>query len=196
MIEYHVYGQVMEERYYFVSDFDDSYYQKRWYMYQYPIYKNTTEDYIFNRIKYINEVINHSSKDKLIEEIFFNKEEILFKDILVKRKFPINYKEIKIINVDLELRDGDLIQIENEDYRVKYKYNDDRKQNELYITKIVETVIDKEELKHAKEVCNGVVKKIIKHNREIKKKKGQLKLGQTRFKDAKLTKILRDWFKR
>lgn len=195
MIEYHVYGQVMGERYYFVSDFDDSYYQKRWYMYQYPIYKNTTEDYIFNRIKYINEIINHSSKDKLIEEIFFYKEEILFKDILVKRKFPINYKEIKTINVDLELRDGNLIQIENEDYRVKYKYNDDKKQNELYIDKIVEIIVDKEELKHAKEVCNGVVKKIIKHNREIKKKE-QLKLGQTRFKDVKLTKILRDWFKR
>ncbi|MGL6184813.1 MAG: hypothetical protein ACRC1T_05480 [Clostridium chrysemydis] len=180
MIEYHVYGQVIKE-YYFMSV------SNRYDYWSNSLTKKCSEDEIFKKIKDATINCNRFFYERTvltpILEKWFNKGYSLVK-----------YKEFKIITTELELRDNEIIRIEGEDYSVKYKYNDDTRQNELYIDKVIETIIDEEELKHAKQVCNGVVKRIIKYNREIEEfNKNNEK--QIRFKNIRLTKIWRNWFK-
>lgn len=171
MIQYHVYGQVVKEYYHMGKKlYNDSFWWCDWYDLEYYLGNNNTEDEIFSYIlikqKFLKDIGRYYNNNKNQKILISLPEKWFWKDY----KF-VEYREFKIIATDLELRDGETIRIENKDYRVKYKYNDDKKQNELYIDKIVETIIDEEELKHAKKVCNGVVKKIIRHNKEIYKKK-------------------------
>lgn len=171
MIEYHVYGQVVKEYYHMGKKlYNDPFYWDNWYNLEYYLGNNNTEDEIFSRIlieqKFLQDIWRCYEDNKNQKILISLPEKWFWKDY----KF-VEYREFKIITTDLELRDGETIRIENKDYKVKYKYNDDKKQNELYINKVIETIVDEEELKHAKKVCDGVVKKIIKYNKEIYKKK-------------------------
>lgn len=83
--------------------------------------------------------------------------------------FTGKFKEITTITTDIELRDGETIKINNREYKVRYKFNVDKKQHELYIDKVVELIVDEKLLKHAKIVCNEVIKKIIRYNRQVEK---------------------------
>ena len=171
MIQYHVYGQVVKEYYHMGKKLhNDPFYWWYWYDLEYHLGNSNTEDEIFGCIlieqKFLKHIGRYYENNKNQKILISLPEKWFWKDY----KF-VEYREFKIITTDLELRDGETIRIENKDYKVKYKYNDDKKQNELYIDKVIETIIDEEELKHAKKVCNGVVKKIIRHNKEIYKKK-------------------------
>lgn len=215
MIEYHIYGKVVKE--YYHMGYKNSFYIYEWYDKSYILDKNSTEDEIFKKIL----TVQRESR-----RFRFYKKQQNENLLIISKPFMgtwfcrsynfVKYKEFKIITTDLELRDGETIRIENEDYKVKYKYNDDKKQNELYIDKVIETIVDEEKLKHAKKVCNGVVKKIIKHNKDIEEKYetpinmeidnehsipieknsfNKREGKQSRFKSMKLTKIWRNWFR-
>lgn len=216
MIQYHVYGQVVKE--YYHMGYESSFYIYDWYDKSYILDKNSTEDEIFKKILTVQKGLRcFRFYKKQQDENLLTISKPFMETWFGRSCNFVKYKEFKTIITDLELRDNETIRIENKDYRVKYKYNDDKKQNELYIDKIVETIIDEEELKHAKKVCNGVVKKIIKHNKDIKEKKNETPINkeidnesfiphkensfnksegkQSRFKNMKLTKIWRNWFR-
>lgn len=169
MIEYYIYGQAVKEYYHMGKKlYSDPFYWCNWYDLEYYLGNNNTEDEIFGRIlieqKFLQDIGRCYEDNKNQKILISLPEKWFWRDY----KF-VEYKEFKIITTDLELRDGETIRIENKDYKVKYKYNDDKKQNELYIDKVIEIIVDEEESKYAKMVCNGVVKKIIKHNKEIEK---------------------------
>ncbi|XZN14459.1 hypothetical protein ACSW9O_15440 (plasmid) [Clostridium perfringens] len=208
MIEYHVYGKVVKE--YYHMGLELYMYRYSWHDKEYVLDRDSEEDKVFKHILNQHILYKQSWENNIIPMPFRNK-------WFWKGYEFLKYKEFKVINVDLELRDGDIIQMENQDYEVKYKYNDDKKQNELYIDKIVETIVDEEKLRHAKEVCNGVVKKIIKYNKDIEEKENETSINKdidnelfihhkensfnkseekrSRFKNMKLIKIWRDWFR-
>ena len=169
MIEYHIYGKVVKEYYHMGKKlYNDPFYWWYWYDLEYHLGNSNTEDEIFGCIlieqKYLKDIGRYYENNKNQKISISLPEKWFWKDY----KF-VEHREFKIITTDLELRDDETIRIEHKDYKVKYKYNDDKKQNELYVDKVIETIVDEEELKHAKKVCNGVVKKIIKHNKEIEK---------------------------
>lgn len=180
MYTYHVYGNIYQEEYYFANDrvryFDG------WDAYSYCIYPDISSEEIFERIKQNNVGFYTLDKPKAIyisEYIYLNK------SILLKRiGFTGTYKEIAVIETDIELRDGETIHIEGKDYNVKYVFNSDTKQHELYIDKIVETIVDQESLKHAKKVCNEVIKKILRYNKEIDRQRKLKDKNHKKDKDS------------
>lgn len=166
MYTYHIYGKIYKEEYYFVNNYI-RYSFNGWNTYSYAIHTHITSEELFERIKQNNVDFYTLDKPKAINisEYIYGK-----KPILLKRfGFAGTYKEIAVIETDIELRDDETIHIDGKDYNVKYVFNSDTKQHELYINKNVETIIDQESLKHAKKVCNEVIKKIIRYNKEIDK---------------------------
>lgn len=190
MYTYHVYGNIYQEKYYFVNDYFNPYkamHYDKWDVWNYPIYIYSNSEDIFNSIKIHNTGRNRSMGNRHIniDEYVYGKEPILLKRI----GFTDTYKEIAVIETDIELRDDETIHIEGKDYNVKYVFNSDTNQHELYIDKIAETIVDKESLKHAKKVCNEVIKKIIRYNKEIDKQVNLKDRIVRKCKDSENNKI-------
>ncbi|MGL4573030.1 MAG: hypothetical protein ACRCVJ_18465 [Clostridium sp.] len=193
MIKYHIFGKVNKEEYYFTQDvsfmtfrynFHRNYASTDWEYRRYPIYKDTTEDEIYKNILR-NNVFSSSLMIKGLGKY-------LDKNIpnckIFNKEYSFNsYTEYKTIEIDVELRSGEVIHIDGEDYEVEYIFNSDKMQHELYIDKVVEIIVDEELLKHAKEVCNGVVKKILRYNKEIGKIQKEI---DQELKDKKLNEEL------
>lgn len=180
MYIYHVFGGIYKERYYFIRYSDPwlSYNPHNWTSYPREINLHTTANDIFENIKYTKERYEkfkslnfHNNNTMAISEIYLYINATKPRILLKENRFTGTYKEFITIETDIELRDSEIINIDDVDYVIKYKYNVDTKNHELYINKVVEVIVDQKLLKHARKVCNEVVKKILKYNEEIEKQK-------------------------
>lgn len=184
MIKYHVYGKVVEEKYYIGSN-TDNHFSKKWIDRKYSLNKYVSIDWLFNEI-YCDNV-------RIYERYYgfnYSNFRIDSSDIYLKRDYILkDYKEFKTIDIEPEIIIGQTIQIDGKDYETKYKYNCDKKQHELYIDKIVEKIIDYKELEYVQQLCDGLIKKIREynktHNQIAKELRKQIKDTNTEVKKAK-----------
>ncbi|EGT3606798.1 hypothetical protein FKF97_10365 [Clostridium perfringens] len=190
MIKYHVYGKVVKE--YYHMGMEVSVFPYNWDDREYSLNKNSTADKIFEDILKVQRVTRFNRYIDKGNEILFIPDPFMKRWFWRREQF-VKYKEFKTIITDLELRDGETVRIGNKDYKVKYKYNDDKQQNELYIEKVIETIIDEEELEHAKQVCNGVVKRILRYNRkqQTKEQKEKQEEKEKAIKDKQMSKDIK-----
>lgn len=160
MIRYHVYGKVVEEKYYIGSN-ANNHFSAKWIDRKYSLNKSTSIDRLFNEIYGINVRIHERYYG-----FNYNNFRIDISDICLKRDCILKeYKEFKTIDIEPEAIIGQVIQVDGIDYEAKYKYNCDKKQHELHIDKIVEKIIDEEELEYAQQLCNNLIKKIKEYNK-------------------------------
>lgn len=113
MIEYHVLGKVLEEKCFIEID--------------------GTDDWFYgwlNEKVILPTTIEKCSVYMLPEKTFEFKKETILKE----------YKECFVIQSEREFNTKDIIQFKNRDFEVKYKYNKELEQHQLYIDYVIDTI--------------------------------------------------------
>jgi hypothetical protein len=129
------------------------------------------KDLIYQREKYCKD-IGKSKYSGMYEneQDYKDKHKVHEQKLLAKHVFD-RYEEFDTTETDIELRDGETIKINDEDYKVEYKFNKNLQRHELYIDYEIRIEIDEELKKQCEDQVYEINKRISEHNKMIDESK-------------------------
>lgn len=160
-MKYNLYGKIVNEQYLlFIQDRDGDDYSAN----------------ICSRAIIDKNFDIHGFLDRYVESN--KKQEFIYQDVMSRMIIPntilsiinnvLGYEKISEIDTDKVFNTGTIINDGDKDYVVTYKYNLKDAVHELYMDKIVKTVVDEEDKKVFINIKNNISDIIFEHNERIK----------------------------
>ena len=156
-MKYNLYGKIVNEQYLLTLHDSD--------------FNSASNRAIINKNFDIHEFLDHYVENT-------RKQQFIYQDVMSRMIIPSTtvsisnntsgYEKISEIDTDKIFDTGMIINDEGKDYTVTYKYNLKDNVHELYIEKIVKTVVDEEDKKVFINIKNNISDIIFEHNERIK----------------------------